>query len=343
MQHSCLLGQAGADVPPDEGRGATGEVAGGWRTDGWGSGVRFEGSGRGSQGTQGGMGVSKVAERRRERAGKLRPTGLTAAYRPAHCPSSRTRDFIREGGMERRSPDRHRSPQGSETPIAIPRMALRPGSAGLQAGIVPRRFAGGRDEPQTAAWLPSRRIPKRHGDAQARERRPPVGTAARSATGETNLKQRHGSRLGVSPGGTATRRQGNADLRSAQPRAARRARRTSNSGMAPVPAYPQGNADLWSAGTSNGGRHGDAQARERRPLASSPGGGRHSRAQRGGRDEPQTAAWLPSRRIPRRHGDAQARERRPRSVGGGTAARSAAGETNLKQRDGPVSAYPATA
>ena len=71
MEHSRLLGQAGADVPPDERRGAAGEVAGGWRTDGWrtdgwgtdgwgtdgwgtdgwGSRVRFEGSGRGSQGT----------------------------------------------------------------------------------------------------------------------------------------------------------------------------------------------------------------------------------------------------------------------------------------------------
>ena len=36
-----------------------------------------------------------------------------------------------------------------------------------------------------------------------------------SAAGETNLKQRDGSRLGVSPGGTMTRRQGNADLWSA--------------------------------------------------------------------------------------------------------------------------------
>ena len=39
-----------------------------------------------------------------------------------------------------------------------------------------------------------------------------------ATAGETDLKQRHGSRLGVSPAGTMTRRQGNADLRSAQPR-----------------------------------------------------------------------------------------------------------------------------
>ena len=222
--------------------------------------------------------------------------------------------------MERRSPDRHRSPQkqrdGSHLRVS-PRgtMTRRQGNADLwsaqpraarrarrtsNSGMAPvsaypqeaRRRAGkgtptsgrhsraqrgGRDEPQTAGWLPSPRIPKRHAagetnlNAQARERRPLVGTAARSAAGETNLKRRDGSRLGVSPPGTATRRQGNADLWSAQPRAARRARRTSNSGMAPVSAYPQG--------------HDDAQARERRPLV-------------------------------------------------GTAARSAAGETNLKQRDG---------
>ena len=168
----------------------------------------------------------------RNGAGKLRPTGLTADDRPVHCPSSRTRDFIREGGMERRSPDRHRGAQGSETPIAIPRMALRTRSAGLQAGIVPRRFAGGRDEPQTAGWLPSRRIPKRHGDAQARERRPLVGTAARSAAGETNLKQRDGpycnayfSRSGGAGAGHPAGRQyvvrpppaGGADRRSAFP------------------------------------------------------------------------------------------------------------------------------
>ena len=195
MQHSCLLGQAGADVPPDEGRGAAGEVAGGWGTTAGEAtaGERTAGERTAGEATAGEatsdlrVAGGEVKELRgewgsakwRNGAGKLRPTGLTADYRPAHCPSSRTRDFIREGGMERRSPDRHRGAQGSETPIAIPRMALRTRSAGLQAGIVPRRFAGGRDEPQTAGWLPSRRIPKRHGDAQARERRPLVGTAAR--------------------------------------------------------------------------------------------------------------------------------------------------------------------
>ena len=174
VQHSCLLGQAGADVPPDERRGAAGEVAGGdgeadgwgtdgWGTDGWGTGgwrshVRFEGSGRGSQGTWRKWGSAKCRNQCRKRAGKLRPTGLTADYRPAHCPSSRTRDFIREGGdgapvfrpaslpalsagernshiaIPRMSPRRSSrmasdagidSLQGSETPIAIPRMAVR--------------------------------------------------------------------------------------------------------------------------------------------------------------------------------------------------------------------------
>ena len=70
----------------------------------------------------------------------------------------------------------------------------------------------------------------------------------------------------------------------------------------------------------------DALARERRPLASPPGGGRHRCAKRGERDEPQTAAWLPTPRIPTRHHDAPARERRPPV---GTAARSAANSAVL--------------
>ena len=56
-----------------------------------------------------------------------------------------------------------------------------------------------------------------------------------------------------------------------------RARRTSNSGMAPVSAYPQ-------------------EAR-RRAGKGTPTSGRHSRAQRGGRDEPQTAGWSVLQRV----------------------------------------------
>ena len=51
-----------------------------------------------------------------------------------------------------------------------------------------------------------------------------------------------------------TRRHGNADLWSAQPRAARRARRTSNSGMAPVSAYPQQARGGAGKGTPTSGR-----------------------------------------------------------------------------------------
>ena len=76
-----------------------------------------------------------------------------------------------------------------------------------------------------------------------------------SAAGETNLKQRYGSRLGVSPGGTATRRQGNADLWSAQPRGSAagetnlKQRHGSRLGVSPrgTATRRQGNADLWSA------------------------------------------------------------------------------------------------
>ena len=64
---------------------------------------------------------------------------------------------------------------------------------------------------------------RRHGNADLWSAQPrgsaagaEVGTAARSAAGETDLTQRHGSRLGVSPRGTMTRRHGNADLWSAQ-------------------------------------------------------------------------------------------------------------------------------
>ena len=269
MQHSCLLGQAGADVPPDERRGAAGEVAGGrrtdgggrdgwgrdgWRTDGWRSDVRFEGGGRGSQGIRREMGVSKVPEPVPEKGRETPTRRADRRLRPALCPSSRTRDFIREGGMERRSPDRHRSPQkqrdGSHLRVS-PRgtMTRRQGNADLRhsraqrgalcpiqpdagkgtptSGRHSRAQRGGRDEPQTAGWLPSRRIPRRHGDAQARERRPLA-----------------------SPGG---------------------------------------------------GRHSRAQ----RGGRDEPQMSVKRQVKRGGRDEPQTAGWLPSPCIPKRHDDAQ--------------------------------------
>ena len=54
---------------------------------------------------------------------------------------------------------------------------------------------------------------RRHGNADLWSAQP-----RGSAAGEGDLTQRHGSRLGVSPGGTMTRRHGNADLWSAQPR-----------------------------------------------------------------------------------------------------------------------------
>ena len=43
--------------------------------------------------------------------------------------------------------------------------------------------------------------------------------------------------------------------------------------------------------------HGDAPARERRPLASSPGGGRHRCAQRSERDGPRTVGWSVQQRV----------------------------------------------
>ena len=58
-------------------------------------------------------------------------------------------------------------------------------------------------------------------------------------------------------------------------------------------------------------RHGDAQERERRPLASSPGGGRHSPPPAGVGKDPDVRDGSPLGADPGSAGDAQARERRP--------------------------------
>ena len=119
--------------------------------------------------------------------------------------------------------------------------------------------------------------------------------------------------------------------RSAQPAAGGRMGRTPISRLAPLSAWTpaaqvarrHGNADLWAVlpvgpGTARRRRAdgkdpdlpvgsplgvdpssaGGAQARERRPLASSPGGGRHSPPQAGGWEGPRSPGWLPCRRGP---------------------------------------------
>ena len=96
------------------------------------------------------------------------------------------------------------------------------------------------------------------------------------------------------PAAQVARRHGNADLWRSPAGTARRRRadgRTPTSRMAPL---QRGRLDGGVDPSSAGG----AQARERRPLASSPGGGRHSPPQAGGWEGPRSPGWLPCRRGP---------------------------------------------
>ena len=140
--------------------------------------------------------------------------------------------------------------------------------------------AAGRQGPQVRGWFG---FGRGQSDAQARERRPPVGTGRRRRPADKDPKCEDGS---ASAGGRATRRQGNADLRSAQAAAGGRQRRTPTAEMVRLSTggratRRQGNADLRSAQAAAGGRQtrtpsarmvrlrpeqSDAQARERRPL-----------------------------------------------------------------------------
>ena len=67
----------------------------------------------------------------------------------------------------------------------------------------------------------------------------------------------------------------------------------------------------WFASRPHATVQSDAQARERRPLGSPPGGARHSPPQAGGREGPRVRGWFASRPHATVQSDVQARERRP--------------------------------
>ena len=201
-------------------------------------------------------------------------------------------------------------------------MGCRHGNADLRRHSPPQ--AGGRDGPRPPGWPASRRGPpaaqvaRRHGNADLRSAQPAAG----GRTGRTP-PPRMASLSAWTPGAQVARRQGNADLRSAQPAVGGRMRRTPPPRMAFLSAWTPA-AQVARTGTPTSGRHsppqagggtdpdppdglplgvdpssaGGAQARERRPPASSPGGGRHSPPQAGGREGPRPPGWLSCRRGP---------------------------------------------
>ena len=125
--------------------------------------------------------------------------------------------------------------------------------------------------------------PASRGSAKPAPASPPSGARHRppQAAGRQGPPVR-GGWLGFNRG-RATRRQGNADLRSAQAAAGGRQTRTPTAaGM--VRLRP---------GQS------DAQARERRPLGSPPGGARHRPPQAAGRQGPRLRRWFGSQPGPR--------------------------------------------
>ena len=153
----------------------------------------------------------------------------------------------------------------------------RHGNADLRSA---QPAAGGRREgPRPPGWLPSRRGPQQRRWRAGKgtptsgqfSRWGPAQPAAGGRAGRTPTP-RMAPLSAWTPAAQVARRQGNADLWPVLPVGAGTARRRRADGKDPVP--PDG-SPLGVDPSSAGG----AQARERRPLASSPGGGRHSGAQ----------------------------------------------------------------
>ena len=202
-------------------------------------------------------------------------------------------DGSASAGAERRAgkgtptSGRHRPPQaaGREGPrlrrwfgFNRGRATRRQGNADLRSA---QAAAGGRQtRTPTAAGMV--RLRPGQSDAQARERRPLVGTGRRRRPADKDPDCGDGSALYR---GRATRRQGNADLRSAQAAAGGRQTRTPSARM--VRLRP---------------------GAERRAGKGTPTSGRHRPPQAAGRQGPQVRGWFG---FGRGQSDAQARERRP--------------------------------
>ena len=150
-----------------------------------------------------------------------------------------------------------------------------------------------------SAWTPVARVARRHGNADLRSAQPAAGGRREGPRPPGWLPCRRGPQQRRWRAGTGTPTSGQfSRWGPAQPAAGGRMGRTPISRMAP----PVG-VDPSSAG--------GAQARERRPLASSPGGGRHSPPQAGGGKDPDPPDGPPLGVDPSSAGGAQARERRP--------------------------------
>ena len=121
---------------------------------------------------------------------------------------------------------------------------------------------GRKGQPHPSGWFASRRVPRGHGGAQARERRPPGRHSPPEAGGRDNPTHRDGSRLGACPAGTAARRRGNADLQVGTARRRRAEGTTPPIGMVRVSARPprarrragEGTPTSRSAQPAGGGR-----------------------------------------------------------------------------------------
>ena len=127
----------------------------------------------------------------------------------------------------------------------------------------------------------------RRSDAQARERRPLVGTARRRRAAGKDPQFRGGSFSAGIPafGVIRTLEWQTPFVRISQPRERLRSR-------------TRRHADAELAHGADATRRSDAQARERRPLGSSPGGARHSPPQAGGGRDPQLRGGSFSAGIP---------------------------------------------
>ena len=212
---------------------------------------------------------------------------------------ARGRATRRQGNADLRSAQAAAGGRQRRTPSAGGMVRLRPGQSDARARERRPLVGTGRRR------RPAEKDPECRGDGSASagaERRAGKGTPTSGRHRPPPAAGRQGPRLqggwfGFARG-RATRRQGNADLWSAQAAAGGRQRRTLSAGgmvrLRPEQSDAQARERRPLVGTgrrrrpaekdpSAGGMvrlrpgQSDAQARERRPLASSPGGGRQRR------------------------------------------------------------------
>ena len=174
-------------------------------------------------------------------------------------------------------------------------VAQKEGNAGLQTGTA-ARSAANRVPPISGMAPVSARTPAGGMAPPARERRPPVGTAARSAAR---------ARIAVHAHGMKARERRSSDRHRPAQRGERRPAHFRHGSR--LGTYPRGRSGAAGPGTPTSGRHRCAQrsesayrcTRSRDTGKGTPTAGRHSPPKAGGRDNSNQRDGAPRRAAPR--------------------------------------------